>query len=107
MSVAIQSAPPSKAESIGMVTPASKGDWAWLKLLSCRQDLLAVLLCTVTGGLLSVLPHLLWWHRVGAPVWIADNDELLYLSYAGRAYRSHPFHLEDPVPAGGGSSIYP
>jgi hypothetical protein len=61
----------------------------------------------VAGVLLSVLPHLLWWGKLGSPVWIADLDQLLYQSYATQAYFNHPLHLSDPMFATGHSSIYP
>ena len=39
---------------------------------------------------------------------MADPDELeLYLPTATRAYLEHPWRLEDPVPPGGGRTLYP
>src|SRR4051794_34529534 len=72
------------------------------------REAAALAICIGVGVLLSTLPHLLWWPRLGAPVWIADHDELdLYLATAARAYREHPTALSDPVLAAGGATIYP
>jgi polysaccharide biosynthesis protein PslH len=72
-----------------------------------RREILSAALCTLVGVSLSILPHLLWWPRLGAPIWIADNDDLLYLSYAGQAYDNHPAWLSDPVLPHGGTAMYP
>ena len=60
---------------------------------------MAPLLVTIFFGvLLSALPHLLAWIKTGAPVWIADTDELeLYLKTASKAYFNHPWFISDPV----------
>jgi hypothetical protein len=75
----------------------------------CEQrrahEALALLLCIVCGVLISTLPHLVWWARTGSPVWIADNDELVYLSTASQAYFNHPTRLGDPLLAGGGTGV--
>jgi hypothetical protein len=67
----------------------------------------ALLSCLFTGVLFSALPHFLSWVATGSPVWIADHDELLYLSFASQALFNHPTYLSDPLLAAGGSSIYP
>lgn len=72
-----------------------------------RNDVIAASLCALVGLALSVLPHLVWWSRIGEPVWIADEDDLLYLSVAGQAYFNHPFALADPTRAEGGAIMYP
>jgi hypothetical protein len=61
------------------------------------RDLVAAALCVVVGVLLAVLPHIVWWFKLGSPVWIADYDDLLYLSVASRAYHDHPAYLSDPA----------
>jgi hypothetical protein len=62
----------------------------------------------VVGVVLSVLPHLIWWGRIGEPVYFADHDDTLYLSVSGQAYYNHPFRLGDPSTVGSaGSSYYP
>ena len=48
---------------------------------------------------MSVLPYVLWWPRLGEPVWLADYDEVFYLQFAGQAYFHHPTRLADPVVA--------
>jgi hypothetical protein len=63
--------------------------------------------CALFGVLISMLPHLVWLLRSGSPVWIADSDELLYLSYAGQAYFNHPASLSDPVLTSHGPAMYP
>jgi glycosyltransferase involved in cell wall biosynthesis len=75
--------------------------------LSWRRDIAALAVCVFVGVSLSILPHVLWWPWLGAPVWIADNDDLLYLSYAAQAYDNHPARLADPVLARGGAAMYP
>jgi hypothetical protein len=77
------------------------------RLAAWRHDLVAAGLCIALGALLATLPHLLWWPRLGEPVWLADNDDLLYLSFAGQSYDNHPWYLADPLRASGGTTIYP
>src|SRR5579864_706578 len=72
-----------------------------------RSDIVAAALCIVVGVSLSVLPHVVWWTRLGKPVWIADEDDLLYLSVASQAYFNHPLALSDPTRVAGGATIYP
>jgi hypothetical protein len=85
---------PSKAR---FATPLSRG-----------RDLDALAFCCAVGVLLATLPHLLWWPTLGAPVWIADYDDLgVYLTLGGHAYQSHPWTLDDPILVEGGASIYP
>jgi hypothetical protein len=64
--------------------------------------LLAPLVTVFFGCLISVLPHLVW-----GGVWIADNDELLYLSYAGHSYFDHPGYLEDSATLTSQPTFYP
>ena len=63
--------------------------------------------CVLFGLLISMLPHLVWWAHTGSPVWIADNDEFLYLSYASQAYFNHPAYLSDPVLTSPAPEMYP
>lgn len=72
-----------------------------------RNDVIAAALCALIGLALSVLPHLVWWSRLGEPAWIADEDDLLYLSVASQAYFNHPFALSDPTRVEGGAIMYP
>ena len=72
-----------------------------------RADLAAPVICILFGLTISVMPHLVWWAQTGSPVWIADNDELLYLSYASQAYFNHPAYLGDPVLTVHGPAMYP
>src|SRR5260370_15480525 len=53
------------------------------------------------------MPHFVSWTHTGSPVWIADNDELLYLSYARQAYFNRPDHLSDPVVLTEKPAFYP
>lgn len=62
----------------------------------------AACVAAAAGLALSVLPHLLWWHGTGRPVWVADHDDLYYLAVGGHAYLDHPWSVSDPVPTGGG-----
>lgn len=69
---------------------------------------MAFLICVLAGTLLSLYPHLQAWVERGDPVFVADRDELeLYLPTSTRAYLEHPFRLEDPVPRGGGRTMFP
>ncbi|MBL4846705.1 MAG: hypothetical protein JKY65_14380 [Planctomycetes bacterium] len=73
-----------------------------------RADGVALLVCVLTGLLLSLYPHLRAFVERGDPVFVADRDELeIYLPISTRAYQSHPFRLEDPVPRGGGRTLFP
>lgn len=75
---------------------------------SRRAEALALVICVLVGGLLSLYPHLRAWVERGEPVFVADRDELeLYLPTSTRAYLEHPFRLEDPVPRGGGRTMFP
>jgi len=53
--------------------------------------------CAFAGLLISVLPHLVWWLRVGDPVWVADHDDLFYISLTVFSPGDHRFALTDPV----------
>ena len=69
---------------------------------SRNRTLAAGLLCVLVGLLLSTLPHLQSWIRLGEPIWVADEDELgLYLPVAAQASVHHPFRLADPVVSDG------
>jgi hypothetical protein len=72
-----------------------------------RGDLIAAALCILVGIALSILPHLLWWPRLGAPIWIADLDDLMYLTFASQAYENHPAYLGNPNHVSGVPSMYP
>jgi hypothetical protein len=65
-------------------------------------NFVALLVCILFGLAMSLMPYFVW-HGI----WIADNDEMLYLSYAGQAYVNHPAYLSDPVFVSGGQTIYP
>ena len=65
-----------------------------------RGDVLALVACILAGLLLSLLPNLIWWPRHGAPVWIEDRDELVYLASSYRACRDRLDHLPDLVQKG-------
>jgi glycosyltransferase involved in cell wall biosynthesis len=92
---------PTRCASEGFVLVSHRLSRSW------RRDGLAVALCVLLGVTLSILPHLLWWPQLGAPIWIADNDDLLYLSYAAQAYDNHPARLTDPILPAGGRAMYP
>ncbi|MBX6311806.1 MAG: hypothetical protein IRY99_02630 [Isosphaeraceae bacterium] len=72
-----------------------------------RGDLVASAVCIFIGITFSTLPHWLWWPRLGAPIYIADHDDLLYLSFTGQAYFNHPLSLGDPACTAGGRSLFP
>ncbi len=78
------------------------------KAIDWRTDLIAATVAILLGVVMAVLPVLLWWPKVGEPVWVADGDELYYLQIAGQAYFQHPTQLGDPVlTTPGGGSAYP
>ncbi|MBX6314799.1 MAG: hypothetical protein IRY99_18060 [Isosphaeraceae bacterium] len=75
---------------------------------SGRRVFAAAATCAVVGVLLSALPDLLWWPRLGIPFWSwADRDDLFYLAAAAQAYDNHPLRLADPAVVAGGHNIYP
>lgn len=71
-----------------------------------RGHLAAACLSIVIGILISALPHLLWWPRLGVPVWLADYDNIIYAQLGAQAYDNHPTHLADPVVPFGSRSPY-
>jgi len=73
------------------------------KAVGRRTDVAAAAACVAFGVVISILPYLLWWPRLGEPVWLADYDEVYYLQIAGQAYFHHPTSLGDPVVAAPGS----
>jgi hypothetical protein len=82
---------PEKSYSLGV----SRADWA------------AAVFCALIGILFSVLPHLIWWPDCGAPIYIADNDNLdLQLTAASQAYFGHPAYMTDTV-RDRGPSVFP
>ncbi|HEY4904601.1 MAG TPA: hypothetical protein VIH89_14100 [Candidatus Sulfotelmatobacter sp.] len=67
-----------------------------------------LLLCAFLGGLISALPNLISAAQSGSPVWIADNDEILYACLTSQSYLHHLWRLSDPaLPPGQGSVSYP
>ena len=73
-----------------------------------RSDLAAAAACMALGLFISTLPHLLWWPRLGAPIYAADYDEFgLYLPIAAQAYANHPTYLGDPTRTEPTPSMYP
>jgi len=67
-----------------------------------------LLLCAILGGLISALPNLISAAQSGSPIWIADNDEVLYASLTSQSYLRHPFRFSDPgSPPGKGHVSYP
>src|SRR5438477_9427506 len=78
------------------------GDWG-----SKQADVMILVFCIIVGVLLSTLPHIVWWQTLRGPVWIADNDDLLYAAYGSQAYYNHPCSLADPVCVTRGASMYP
>ena len=75
---------------------------------SGRAVAVAALACAGFGLLMAVLPHLIWWPRLGAPIYAADYDEFgLYLPIAAQAYDNHPTYLGDPTRTTPAPSMYP
>ncbi|MEK7684053.1 MAG: hypothetical protein AAB466_01380 [Verrucomicrobiota bacterium] len=73
-----------------------------------RDCLVAAIICTFVGMLVSALPHLLWWVKTGSPAWIGSYDELVcYYPVSCQAYHSHPASLSDPTFATGGATMFP
>jgi hypothetical protein len=72
-----------------------------------RYDFITISLAVIIGIFLSLMPHILWFLKTGNPVSFADNDDILYLSYAATAYHNHPLYLSDPVLVEGGSTMFP
>ena len=89
-------------------SPEPTGQAAARASPSRRAEGLALLICVLAGTLLSLYPHLRAWIEQGDPVFVADRDELeIYLPTATRSYLEHPFRLADPVPRGGGRTMFP
>ena len=77
-------------------------------LLGGSSHLKWLLLCAFLGGLISALPNLISAFQSGSPVWIADNDEVLYACLTSQSYLHHPWQLSDPaLPPGQGQVSYP
>lgn len=64
-------------------------------------------LAMLAGLFVAILPHLMQAAKVGSPAWIADHDDLLYLTYTSRAYVHHPASLDDPMDPDSGICTYP
>lgn len=64
-------------------------------------------LCVAFGMLISALPHLQSYAAYGDPTWIADDDELMYLSVAARSLREDPWRLLDPMISAPSPTIFP
>ncbi len=63
----------------------------------CRTDIAMVALCILVGVFLSILPHLLIWHRIGEPVFLQDHDNLdQHVVIGAQAYNGHLTHITDP-----------
>jgi hypothetical protein len=72
-----------------------------------RLALIAVVvICVALGVVFAVLPHLAWWPRMGGPRYFADNDDMLYLAIAARAFHGHSTILSDPSTISGAATIY-
>ena len=69
------------------------------------RELLAFATCAIAGVLISVLPHLIWWQKLGEPVWIADHDDVVYMTVASSAHGDGHFSLSDPVDPEGKTSV--
>jgi hypothetical protein len=74
---------------------------------SWSEDLFAALLCVVVGLALAILPHVIWWQKSGDPNWIADDDEVLYLTIASQSYFEHPSYISDPSSSESKPTYYP
>jgi len=72
-----------------------------------RADVIAAVACAAFGWLLAFAPHLIWWPRLGEPVYIADNDDVEYMAVSAQAYFNHPTRLGEPTTAGSDRSMYP
>lgn len=72
-----------------------------------RSELAGAAACALVGLVLSTLPHAVWWLKRGDPAWYSDHDDLLYVSYAAKAYVHHPFWLTDPAFAADRATHYP
>jgi hypothetical protein len=70
-------------------------------------DLIAIGLAVLFGLLISTLPHIIWFIKTGDPAWIADSDDILYLSYSANSYYNDSLNLGDPVLISGGVTKYP
>lgn len=76
-------------------------------LTSRRADLAAFLAVVLFSWVLAFLPHFLWWVRIGEPVYIADYDDVEYMSFCAPAYFNHPGWLSDPTVPETTRSPYP
>lgn len=71
--------------------------------MNLRKEAAPLGICVFVGLALSCLPYLLWWPYLGEPLWLADSDELYYLSLASQAYHDHPLRLGSET----GGAIHP
>src|SRR5216684_6209026 len=97
----------SKAQTSEGELDRQKAQTSAPSLWTRKTWVLAPLACALFGLLISVMPHLVSWAHTGSALWIADDDEPGYLSYASQAYFNHPAYLSDPVFASGRNTIYP
>ncbi len=88
-----------------MSVPSARDD-ASPVVVQPRGDVPTLFLCVMVGVVMAVLPHLLWWPAFDAPTYIADRDDVLYLTVASQSYREHPGVLSDPTQRQGGVTSY-
>jgi hypothetical protein len=100
----IRSVDHSPPETAAPETPSRR----WLNKLGGPTHLRCLLLCALLGALISALPNLISVTHFGSPIWIADNDEILYASLTSQSYLHHPWRFSDPgSPPGHGHVSYP
>jgi len=81
--------------------------WRLVDSLGASSHLHWLLLCSFLG-LLSALPNLISAIQSGSPVWIADNDEILYACLTSQSDVHHLWRLSDAaLPPGQGHVSYP
>ena len=90
--------PTAEADDDGPAGEGSRTSW--------RVDLIVAAAVGLSGLLFCVLPHRISWARTGDPAWVADLDEVLYLSVASQSYFNHPWSLADPSRAGPAPGAY-
>ena len=72
-----------------------------------RRHLAPAALCVAFGVMISAWPHMQSYFVQGDPTWVADDDELMYLSIAARSLRGDAWHLADPMIAADSPTMFP
>lgn len=61
-----------------------------------KDEILRISILLLGGALFSILPHLLAYLKQGSFLWIADNDDLFYLSLVSKSLFNNSYSILDP-----------